>query len=146
MLAWLSRLWKRGEPRDTRGLGRAGERHAAKLLKRAGYRILGRNVRVRNGEADLVCEAPDGDTIVVVEVKTRRPGAAESVQGAAVPPEASVHSAKRRKLLAVAETLVRANGWRGRPVRIDVVAVEWLEGHHPPAVRHYVDAVTAGRG
>jgi putative endonuclease len=150
MWAWLGRLVGADGPRDERGLGRAGERYAAKLLKRAGYRVLGRNVVVRDGEADLVCVAPDGVTIVIVEVKTRRPGIAESAQGANVAPEASIHAGKRKKLLDVSRTLAKANGWRGRPVRIDVVAVEWREGHRPPLVRHYPDVVVAetagGRG
>lgn len=141
-LGWLRAGWRRltraKSTRDstTRDLGGAGERAAAGLLKRAGYRVLGRNVRLRVGEADLVCLAPDGRTIVVVEVKTRRPGAGAS----GIPPEASVHHRKRRKLLAVTRSLVRAKGWRDRPVRIDVVAVDWpAEGE--PVLRHYVGAV-----
>jgi putative endonuclease len=142
MLGWLwRRVGRIGMPRGTRDLGRAGERHAASLLKRAGYRVLGRNVRVRSGEADLVCEAPDGETIVIVEVKTRRPGQAASAQGASIAPEASVHAWKRKKLLEVSRELARANGWTGRPVRIDVVAVEWGEDRRPPVVRHFVDVV-----
>lgn len=137
----LKRLLGMGPPRTDRELGRAGENRAAHLLRRAGYRILERNVRVRFGEADLVCVDPDGVTIVVVEVKTRRPGASGSVQGAAVAPEAAVHSGKRRKLLAITRSLVRANGWEGRPVRIDTIAIEWREGHQPPLARHHVNAV-----
>jgi len=150
MWAWLVRLVGADGPRGGREVGRAGERYAAKLLKRGGYRVLGRNVVVRGGEADLVCLAPDGLTIVVVEVKTRRPGLAESAQGANVAPEASIHAWKRKKLLDVSRTLAKANGWHGRPVRIDVVAVEWQEGHRPPLVRHYPDVMVAetaaGRG
>jgi Holliday junction resolvase-like predicted endonuclease len=95
------------------------------------------------GEADLVCLDPDGSTVVIVEVKTRWPQAAGSEQGASIAPEASVHTAKRRKLLAVARTLVNANGWQGRAVRIDVVAVEWQGGRRAPVVRHHVDAVVS---
>ena len=50
-------------------LGRRGERIAAARLRREGYRILARNVRNRFGEIDLVAEAPDRRTVVVVEVK-----------------------------------------------------------------------------
>ena len=61
----------------------------AKLLKRAGYRIVGRNVHVPMGEADLVCVAPDRRTVVVVEVKSRRVG--EGQPGRVQPaPEMSV--------------------------------------------------------
>ncbi|HYE01799.1 MAG TPA: YraN family protein [Phycisphaerales bacterium] len=123
--------------RDGRTLGRNGERRAARFLRRAGYRVAGRNVRVVAGEADLVCVAPDRRTIVVVEVKTRM--VPEGARGAP-PPEASVHARKRRKLLAVARCLAARPAWRGRPVRIDVVAVDWPPTG-PPVIRHYVDAV-----
>ncbi|MEX2219274.1 MAG: YraN family protein [Phycisphaerales bacterium] len=143
MLRLLTRLL-RPAPRDDRELGRLGERHAARLLRRAGYTVLGRNIRVPAGEADLVCLAPDRATIVIVEVKTRRPGAATSAQGSAVPPEASIHRGKQRKLLEVARSLSRANGWEGRAVRIDIVAIDWQEGQRPPVVRHFVDAMVGG--
>jgi putative endonuclease len=118
-------------------LGPAGERAAARLLKRAGYRVLGRNLRCKIGEADLLCVAPDRRTIVVVEVKCRRVGTGTNAHP---PPEASVHAHKRRKLLAVTRHLVRANGWTDRPVRIDVVAVEWPRRGRP-VMRHYEGAV-----
>ena len=128
-------------PRTDRALGAAGERRAARLLKRGGYSIVDRNVRLPIGEADLVCLAPDRATIVVVEVKTRRRGAGLSVLGETVPPEASVHSKKRRKLRSIARVLARVNGWEGRPLRIDVVAVEWPEDGSRPVMRHHVGAV-----
>ncbi len=51
-------------------LGRAGERLAAEHLERLGYSIVARNHRTRHGEIDLV--AADAETLVIVEVKTRR--------------------------------------------------------------------------
>ncbi len=51
-------------------LGRAGEDLAAEHLERLGYEIVARNHRTRYGEIDLV--AADPDTLVIVEVKTRR--------------------------------------------------------------------------
>jgi putative endonuclease len=132
-------------PETTRALGRAGERRAARLLKRGGYRVLGRNVRVAAGEADLVCLDPDGQTVVIVEVKTRLRGTGRSLLGETVAPEASVHQHKRHKLLAVTRSLVRANGWEERPVRIDVVAVEWPAAGGSPTVRHHKNAVVPGR-
>jgi putative endonuclease len=58
----------REDPR--RALGRHGERLAAAHLQRLGLAILARNVRTRDGEIDLI--ARDGETLVFVEVKTRR--------------------------------------------------------------------------
>lgn len=51
-------------------LGRLGERLAAEHLERRGCSIVARNHRTRHGEIDLI--ALDGDTMVFVEVKTRR--------------------------------------------------------------------------
>lgn len=102
------------------------------MLLQAGFRVLGRNVMGRVGEADLVCLDPDGRTIVVVEVKCRRAGPPGQL-----PPEASVTAAKRSKLQEVTRALIRANRWEDRPVRIDVVGVEWREGDKRPVVRYH---------
>ncbi len=99
-------------------------------------------MKVKIGEADIVAEAPDRRTIVVVEVKTRSRGSNRSLLGEIVAPEASVHQTKRRKLRAIARILVNANGWRDRPVRIDVVAIEWPEGRAKPELRHHVGIST----
>ncbi|MCC6659438.1 MAG: YraN family protein [Phycisphaerales bacterium] len=140
MFIRLRRLFSVLRPPAHLALGREGEREAERLLRRQGYRVLARNAVCPAGEADLVCEDPDGRTIVIVEVKTRRPGRGRS----SLRPEASVHSRKRRKLLAIARYLARANGWEGRPLRIDVVAVEWPAGLRARAsARHHVSAVTA---
>lgn len=122
---------------QTRDLGRRGERLAERTLRRRGYRLLARNARVPVGEADLVMLAPDGVTRVVVEVKTRLVVQADAH---APPPEAAVHAAKQRKLLAVARHLRRANGWTNLPIRIDVVAVDWPP-IGSPEVRHFENAV-----
>ena len=53
-------------------LGLTGERIAAEHLERLGYEILARRHRTRFGELDLI--AADRDTIVFVEVKSRRAG------------------------------------------------------------------------
>ena len=51
--------------------GVRGEKLASKFLRGRGYKILYRNFKVRGaGEIDVVCR--EGDTLVFVEVKTRR--------------------------------------------------------------------------
>ncbi len=131
MLELLRRALGAGNGRDP--LGPAGERAAAKHLRTLGYRVLGCNLRVPMGEADVLALAPDGDTIVLVEVKARRVGA----EGAFAAPEASITAHKRRKLAAILDHLARANGWTKRPLRIDAVAVEF-PGTGKPLVRHHV--------
>ena len=58
-------------------LGREGERRVAEYLRRKGYIIVKRNWRCdRYGEIDIIAEK--GDTMVFVEVKTRREGSLAS--------------------------------------------------------------------
>lgn len=120
-------------------LGARGERAAAWFLRRRGYRVLARNARLSVGEADIVCLAPDGRTIVVVEVKTRRRHPQRPVA-----PEVNITAHKRRKLRQVAAMLARRNGWHQRPLRIDVIAVEYPAGGGTPQIRHHKGAVQGG--
>ncbi|MFD7448078.1 YraN family protein [Kitasatospora sp. NPDC059827] len=84
-----------GGDRSTRnGLGRYGERVAARHLTDAGLRILDRNWRCVEGELDIV--ALDGDTVAVCEVKTR------SERGFQQPSEA-IGRAKAARLRRLAE-------------------------------------------
>jgi putative endonuclease len=109
-------------------LGRRGERAAARVLRRAGYVVLGHRVRTPAGEVDLV--ALDGETLALVEVKAARggPGEAEPAETVSAPgPERRVDHAKRRRLALAARFLARSRGLSGRPVRFDVVVVR-LEG------------------
>jgi putative endonuclease len=73
-IAGLSNRWRSrflpSPPQHLR-LGTRGEKLACQFLKRSGYKILYRNFRGRTGgEIDIVCR--DRDTLVFVEVKTRR--------------------------------------------------------------------------
>lgn len=99
--------------------------------------MLHRNLRSPIGEVDLVARAPDGRTIVIVEVKSRRLGERD-----APPPEAALTATKRRKLVLLTNDLARRNGWLDLPLRIDLVAVDFREGARPE-VRHHVNAVSA---
>ncbi len=97
------------------GLGKLGETLAARLLEERGYVILERNVRVPEvGEIDIL--ARDGDTLVVVEVRTRRGGPHFA-------PEESVGPRKQARLAALAEAIALDRDWQG-PLRVDFVAVE----------------------
>ena len=96
-------------------LGRYGEDLAARRLASAGYTVLARNWRRRDGEVDIV--AADGDALVVCEVKTRRAGHYEH-------PMAAVTPRKAARLRRLAECwLAEHEGVPPGGVRIDVVAV-----------------------
>ena len=98
-------------------LGREGERLAARFLRQHGYKILYRNFRApHGGEADLVCRDKGTDTLVFVEVKTRRG------VGYGTPAEA-VTVDKQQLIIRGALAWLRLLGRPGVPVRFDVVEI-----------------------
>lgn len=113
-------------------LGAAGERLAAQALAARGYQIVASNWRCAYGELDVI--AQDGAELVFVEVKTRR-GAASGA------PEEAITAAKRRKLLAAAQTYLGEVGAEDRPYRFDVVAVDLAPDGRLRAVRLYRRAI-----
>jgi len=119
--------------RDTRALGRRGEALAEAHLRRAGFRILARNVHLRHAELDLV--ARDGAALVFVEVRLRTSArfgsAAESVD----------RRKQRRIAAAAAELLARGGLPRAPRIRFDVVAID--AAVDPPRVTHIRDAFSA---
>lgn len=115
-------------------VGREGERLAALLLRRRGYRLLGRNLRNRFGEIDLVALAPDRRTVVIVEVKS---GVAGGSGGSTLRPELHVTPAKQRKLAGLASQLVRQFRLHDRPVRFDVIGVDLDPATGRADLRHH---------
>ena len=102
--------------------GLAAEQLAAEHLQARGVKILGRNLRCKSGELDLVCL--DAGVLAVVEVRQR--GSAE--YGGSL---ASVTWAKQRKIIRATRFLLREKHWSRVPLRFDVVAIEGLpEGAH----------------
>lgn len=105
---------------DTRRIGDRAEKLAAKYLKKAGYRILEKNLRTRLGEIDIL--ARKDNVLVVVEVKGAQN---ESEFGA---PIFRVDAAKRRKLRRLAGQLIQRYNLRATDIRFDVVTVDISKG------------------
>lgn len=119
-------------------LGERGEIAAAKFLKRAGYRVVTTRHRQRCGEIDVV--ALDGETIVFVEVKTRR-------LDATTQPADAVDVVRQRRLTHAALAFLKFHGLLEYASRFDVVEVVWPAEAKAPTIRHIVDAFPAvGRG
>lgn len=116
---------------DRRGLGRRGESLAARYLAERGYVILDRNWRCDAGELDLV--ARDGDSLVCVEVRTRRGRSLGS-------PEESITAAKQERLRNLAWAYMIELDWAG-DCRIDVVAIEMDRRGRLQRIDHYENAV-----
>src|SRR5271156_3168746 len=107
--AWIAGL------RAQLPLGPRGERAAEKHLRRNGYRIVARNFRAAGAEIDIV--AMDGDTLVFVEVNTRRNREAGA-------PEEAVDERKQKQIRRAAE--IFATRYRADDVtmRFDIVAID----------------------
>lgn len=129
-----------------------GEREASRFLRKLGCRTLARNLQTPGGEADLVCLERRTGTVVLVEVKSRvspHAGAGDEAGGAdrrgrAISPAEAINADKRRRLVRTAQSLKTLPRFRNRPIRIDVVTVEYAHAaDRSPTIRHYVNAVTA---
>jgi len=114
--------------------GEVGEREAARFLRRKKYRILHRQLRNRGGEIDLI--ALDGDTVVFVEVKTRR-GIEQGAPFEAVTPD------KQRRMTRAALVFLKQRRWLERRCRFDVVSLVWPAGVLRPEIRHFEHAFEA---
>lgn len=91
----------------TQKTGLAAEAKALAHLERHGLRLLAQNWTCRRGELDLVML--DGDTVVFVEVRSRR----HTAWGGALE---SVDSRKRQRLVAAAEHFLQQNArWNRSP-------------------------------
>ncbi len=99
---------------STSSKGRRGEDAAAAFLERHGYRILARNYRTPDGEADLICL--EAGFLVIVEVKRRD----RRTFGSAL---AAVDCRKQTKLRRIAADVGQIVA-PGRRIRFDVVAID----------------------
>jgi len=100
---------------DKLTLGQWGEQEAVRLLRKAGYRILERNVRTRAGEIAFV--ARQGGVLVFVVVRTR--GGADGMCRALE----SVNTKKQGRLDRLALWYLKERHLSGCRARFDVVAV-----------------------
>lgn len=111
-------------------LGRRAEQLVADRLAAAGWEILARNARTRFGELDIV--ARDGRTLVFVEVKAGRRGAAFGPER----PVLAVDGRKQRRIRRLAAAWIAANrGGFYAAIRFDVVGVSF-EGARAVEIDH----------
>lgn len=106
--------------------GKAGEDLAVDFLIKNGYTIRDRNWRSGHKELDIVAEI--ANTLVVVEVKSRK----NNIYGR---PEEAVNERKIRRIVLAADAYVRF--FRiDLPVRFDIIAITESNGK----IEHYADA------
>ena len=114
----MRRAKRLAEQADRRAAGRQAERVAARYLRRRGYRLLARNLRMPHGEVDLLVAqgsrwAPH--TFILVEVKSSAHAEAEL--------EMRVRPAQWERLRRNAAWLRHQPDVAGRAVRIDLIGV-----------------------
>ena len=122
---------------EQRRLGDFGERAAARMLKKAGYKILERNFTTDDAEIDVIAEK-DGIT-AFVEVKTRC--VSDGATGIEPRPASAVTPKKQRALIGAAKVYLAFN--RGTRARLDVVEVYALRrgaGWRVHEIKHLVGA------
>lgn len=113
-------------PDHRRALGVAGETAVAGWYARAGYDLLDRNWRCREGELDLVVAR--AGVLVFCEVKTRRGGSTFGAPFEAV----TVRKQRRLRVLAL-RWLGDHPEHRARKLRFDVASVLTAPGA-PPSI------------
>lgn len=99
---------------NNRELGMLGEDIASNYISEQGYVVLQRNFRTKVGEIDIV--ARDGNSLVFVEVKTRR-----SLNFGY--PREAVNQNKQAKIREVAFLYLNTNGKHHSHIRFDVIEV-----------------------
>ena len=105
--------------RERLELGKLGEELAFKKVKVLGYKKVARNYRCPLGEIDLI--ARDGDTLVFIEIKTRKNKSIDYAKEA-------VDKRKQRQLSKVALFYMKSNDCDNIKARFDVVAISFERG------------------
>ena len=113
---------------DPHELGRIGEDLAVNYLINNGYQILERNWRSGHKEIDII--ALIDDTLVVIEVKTRK----SSDYGE---PDIAVGRDKQRMLIWAADSYVRYKNL-DVDVRFDIISIVFTDKE--PEIEHIEDA------
>lgn len=133
---------KADNPLSRRDVGAAGERAAARLLKRKKYKIVGTNIHAGHSELDII--AVKGETLVFVEVKTRLQRSA-SPQNLTRPADA-VNKSKRTYLIRGANLFCRQNAAKYGALckRFDIIEVYYSESNGKirlTEIKHFENAL-----
>lgn len=104
--------------KNKRELGKSGEDRAVNFLRQKGFSIIRTNYRTPDGEIDII--AQDGDTIVFIEVKSRRSLSYGD-------PETAVDSIKKNQIKKIAKQFISHYQLFDRDCRFDIVAL-YYEG------------------
>ncbi len=99
---------------SSHAFGQSAEALAEQVLRKKGYRILERNLRLAGGELDLI--AKDRGVVVFVEVKARR-----SAQFGGAP--YAITTRKQRQIIKLALCYLSQRGLTNTECRFDAIMV-----------------------
>ena len=119
----------------TLALGRRGEDLAHRFLQRAGMTIVARNYRTASGSGEIDLIGWEGETLVVVEVKSRQTDEYGT-------PDRAIGTEKKRALIRAARDFTRHANVPWERVRFDVITVVFGT---PPQLSHFRDVFRTSR-
>lgn len=112
-------------------LGKWGEDEAVLYLEDQGYTIVDRDWRLGRRDLDILAYTPDGNTLVVVEVKTR-------TDEDFLQPEEAVTRSKMRNLAIATDAYVRSRHIT-QEIRFDIIAIVGCN-HQVKSLQHLKEA------
>jgi putative endonuclease len=121
---------------QARRVGVRGEAYAYWYLRRLGYIFVARNFTPSRAKGELDLIGYDGETLAIVEVRTRLATPGEHAQ-----PEMSISTGKHEMIVRTAHYFLRERHIEPCPVRFDVIAIDNIPGQ-PPAVRLHKAALS----
>lgn len=115
----------------SKNTGDRGERLARKFLRKRGWRIVKKNLRVDKDEIDILALSPKGETLALVEVR--------STKNSAKDPRLTIGHEKRRCMHRAARKLRPIAIFHRCIVRVDLITVNLA--YRPPKIAYYEAAV-----
>ena len=110
----------------SQAFGQLAENLAEQLLRKKGYHIVEKNLRLARGELDLIAE--DHGTLVFIEVKARR---GDQFGGAPY----AISTRKKQQIIKLALSYLSKYKLTTKPCRFDAILVVDTQ-EHPPQVTH----------
>lgn len=104
----------------SQAFGQSAESLAEQMLRKKGYRILERNLRLAGGELDLIAE--DHGTLVFIEVKARR---GDHFGGTPY----AITTRKQQQIIKLAQCYLSKHGLTNKPCRFDAILMVGTDQH-----------------
>ena len=104
--------------RERISLGNRGEQKVYEWLISKGYTIIGRNIRYRTAEIDLIASHPGGNAISFIEVRTRQNASLGH-------PLETISARKQTNIRKAAELFLLQKKITNVAIQFDVASIVW---------------------